>query len=550
MILGLYKEQWALWLLTLLLLLADWGYGLPSPERNELLTHGLELQVDEIRQAYSNAAVDSPKAYEISDQHKFLNFNEFLLYSSLPDEWFTYNILARMDPASLNFRPVRQVYGTAYIYPVGALIFALSQMGVLTLGDDALYYLDHPQDMARMIMAGRSLGLLSFLGMLFIVGRWGNQYLGRWASGLAMLALFLSPVVILNADVSKPHLYAGFLATICLYSLFRQHDSPRKWRLVLAAVCAGLAVGSSVTAGPLLIFIPLLLWQKDRKIWFWQSASVIAGSLLIWVLSNPYLLIDFGAFFHELKEHSGSGPWDYFNPQSGKLRIAFNSLFLYSYPFPLALFGVLGAISLWRKGQVIWQRLLLGSLLAFLVVIPTYGINRFSLFLTPILVFCMGEGLDFVCFRLLEDRKIIAGTLLTLVLLPGVLNAASIHRDAIFDKEWLKNTRQWVQKDLRGQATTVGILNRHLSPVIYPPFPFLRLKMVDLNKYKPNLKKPDFVITGTYTDTDRRWHGHPLFNEYRELYNLGRRPDWDWLADWRYSSKERVAGRVYVRKSP
>ena len=84
------------------------------------------------------------------------------------DEFLVFSMLSYMDPVGLDFNPRgRFTYGGSYVYPLGGVLFFLKSLGFLHLTRDLSYYLKHPCSIETMYIAGRSIGVLSFLESYF-----------------------------------------------------------------------------------------------------------------------------------------------------------------------------------------------------------------------------------------------------------------------------------------------------------------------------------------------------------------------------------------------
>ena len=582
----LHWEQ-ALILVTfaaVLVLGVDWG--LPSKERVQLLTSGQSLTPEEVRlldsvrntrrenrdarlaQAadkltgageFESAAGETLRA-SLTIEDKLNGLCSFLIHSSAADEEITYSSLSRIDPRRLDLAPRYFLYGGAYLYPLGALLYAARALGLFVVTSQYSYYLHDPGDMARIYTVGRSLSVAAFLATLLLLRHLATRLRDRVAATSAMLTFALSTVVLNQAVVSKPHLYAAFWALVSVAFLLRHVERKERRFLLLSGAAAGWAIGSSLANLAILAVFPIVLWESGR------FRSVVFRTLAAWsalaatfLVMNPYVLAAPGRFLYTIVEASSADTWGYSQASPVKLWAYLVGIATkdYSFPATLVAFGAIAIALVRAKGHI--RRLALATLLLMLALGTMLNNARVSLFLGPLL--CLFAGFGFSGLSRLRLRSLSLPLARALVIgagvvcfVPGLFFAGLFARDVIFDRNWLRPTAQWVREARFDDGVMIGFFGRWWAnqphPTDSPPFPFVRTELVNMVLYGDSNRLPDYVVVGVYADNEERWASHPLRPFYELTRNLGERDSYDWFSRWRTRSLATFGAHVYEPKQP
>ncbi len=237
------------------------------------------------------------------------SYSSFLLRSVDGDEHAVINSLSRFHPRRLDFNPHSFQYGGPYLYPLAGFLAAAHAAGALRLVPEALYYYAHPGELARIYVAGRIfsfLGVLVCLWAMVLIGRrLGDEAGGLWAA----LFFGLAPGVVALAHIMKPHAWAAAWGLLCLHACLRCAESPGRGRMALAAVFAGVAVGTArynwVLAFPCAIafFKGSGSSPRDPRAWARLLGwGAVAGA--VFFAANPYAIPDWGDFVAESRGFS------------------------------------------------------------------------------------------------------------------------------------------------------------------------------------------------------------------------------------------------------
>lgn len=209
------------------------------------------------------------------------SYRSFMVQSVNPDEKKSFIILSQMRPWKLEFKPLYVQYGGAFIYPLGAFLKGLSLFNVVELVPDLAHYLQFPEDMGRLYLAGRVFLLIFHLGTLWLLFDLGSR-LSNWQAGFAAALLFaLCPAVVINSHILKPHPYAAFWALAGLRFMLLG-------RPILCGVAVGLAAGANLSLIPFLGLPALGGWrQRDLG----TAAKGTFFALAVCLALNPFLLL-------------------------------------------------------------------------------------------------------------------------------------------------------------------------------------------------------------------------------------------------------------------
>jgi len=222
----------------------------------------------------------------------------FKLYTIDADEVYSVMALARIRPAQLQFDPHYYQYGGAFLYPLGAYYFALSKLGVVSIGSlDTM--LSDPQRIDRIWIAGRAfiLAITALAGLLLF---FALRYVASPPVALAGLAIFyFCPATIMFSQVLKPHWYALLFANTALLLGARaavKGTLSLRSQIVLGAAL-GLAVGSAITFGlfAVLVWGGLVYLVATRRAPVAALVLVPAVALVALLLTNPYYLLNWPA---------------------------------------------------------------------------------------------------------------------------------------------------------------------------------------------------------------------------------------------------------------
>jgi hypothetical protein len=162
------------------------------------------------------------------------------------------------------------MYGGAYLYPVGGLLYLLKSVGLFHPDRGIVYFFKHPNDIRNMYFAGRFLSLVGFLGVLLILGLMANRMDHPLTGSLSMATWATSTLPLNQALVSKPHVWAAFWIILAVYLLYCHYETARFRYLTWSGIAFGLGVGSNIFASAAGIIVILILVGRG-PLWSWLS---------------------------------------------------------------------------------------------------------------------------------------------------------------------------------------------------------------------------------------------------------------------------------------
>ena len=566
-----YTEQWMIILVFLAIMVLGIDWGLPDKKRMDLLVgdsppteRELNLLTSlrkEFLENLSSKADESIKKKDIkyfkdfwlkralgaqfTEEDRLIAFRAYILGSSGGDERKIYASLSRMKPRQLDFDPKRYIYGGAYIYPVGGLLYALKLVGLFHVTNDFGYYLKHPANIANMYITGRSLNVLAFVGTLILLAIFGNMLDGRVAGTMAMLTYAFSTIFLVNCLLSVPHVYAAFWSFLGIYLLFLYTKERRLRFLICSVLSCGWAAGSIIPAVFMAVSYPIMLFDRRRlKESIIEILLSCAGVGVIFLLTNPYFIFSFDKYILSVEILRSRGH-AVFSLSRGMAN--FREAFLASFTFPVAIFGFLYMfVACLNKDKNI-RRMSLFFLCIFLPLLFFGYHTKTPLFLGPILCLFSGIAINKWLFQFCRGNRGLQVALICVVFLPGVFFTTLFARDYIFDKKWYEPTAKWIRSEKIGEGVTIGVFRRP-TPNDTPAYPFLHTEMINMYKAPKKGLVPDYVIIGSRGLVHReKWEEHPLRSRYRLAHDLGDRPSYRWLLSLRNISVSRLSGWVYKR---
>lgn len=501
-----------------------WGlcWGLPGPERLRAFpsqTSSPELArrladawsklYEEIEASHKAMRASEPVTHVVGVEElapgwteppaKLLNsYRSFLLRSAHPDERKPFTILARMRPWKLEFEPLYVHYGGAYIYPFGAFLAAGHAARALTLNPDVAFYIQHPEQMARLYLAGRAFILLFHWLTLWVLFDLGKR-LGGWKAGLAACLLFtLSPAAAWHSHIAKPHPYGTFWLLLSLREAFLAAGGGGRRNYLLSGLWAGVAAGSNLGLVPGGAF-PLLAWaaraagrRAAPREW---AVALGAGALAaaVCLLTNPYLVFSYSSFRWELEVLLPPGTRLDWSNLPGLFTVMLPS----GLGYLAAALGVLGSIAWARRSDPPRLLLAVSSLLLLGWFWSRYwfmgsGPSTVRLFypLLPLLCVAAADLLG----RLPGRATLAAG--LALALLEAAPSAAAYLENMRLDggsASTRARAADWIEANVPAGAS-VG-LTRYPEPAHTPPFRFDRYTLVLFESTAAlGKRRPDFIV--------------------------------------------------------
>lgn len=236
-------------------------------------------------------------------------YRSMLIRSRFPDEANTFAPLSRMRPQKLDFRPISFIYGGAYLYPLGAYLKILSVARLLplrSLADSILW----PEDLAKLYVAARLAGVLSFTLCCLMAFLIGKALQGSETGVLAAWFVSLSPCFLVFSHCAMAQTWACFWSLAAIYGMVRASGEKPSWRrLAGIGACVGLSIGSHLGYVHVLLFLGAwLLFREGLRASTAAIASIVmAAAIFFYFTSNPYTLIRSQQLHEEVLQQAHQG---------------------------------------------------------------------------------------------------------------------------------------------------------------------------------------------------------------------------------------------------
>jgi len=370
------------------------------------------------------------------------------------------------DPARSPLNPLRADDGEISGYAYGHLPLYLHALAyhvsvlVWPLGDTSAF--------DRLTLAGRVLsGLYDTLTVLF-VGLSAARVLDRRAGLLVSALAAVAVIHIQNAHFATVDSALTLASTVCLYGLLIIQTGGGRLGALLVGISFGAAVGCKASGMALLIpgLVTFLRVSRPVNEASWQLRLVgprhamritITGALLTFVLTNPYALLDAGAYFNAVSTQAammaGRVNWPFLEQYTGTLPVLYaveqQLWWGLGLPMTVVLFGGL-VWSIWRAPRqehpglntvIVWA---VGALIIF-----GSGAAKFPRYLLPgIPPLLVLGGLA------LSQLKRLRLAAVAIVVIPSALYALSFMRMYSTTHPWVAAS-EWIYEHIEDGAVLV-----------------------------------------------------------------------------------------------
>ena len=465
----------------------------------------------------------------------------FYIRSAHEDEQTFLIVLSRMRPWRLEMNPHIFIYGGAYIYSLGAWLALGAAARVASLHTSLAPYMADPSQMASLYFVGRLFTVAIYVACALLLLRIGRRHLGAESGIFAALFFLLSPGVVVQAHVQKPHMLWTFFVLWTLDLSLGLLSSGGTAAYAAAGAVSGLAVGTFIEAWPACLVVgfacALRIWalRKPAAAEAKGLAVAAASSLAAFFATNPYWILDRATVRAEFGIISGGTAFHAAQPFFF-LKESFVSAVTWPV-FVLIAAGAVRALAKGRREPALW--LCLFAFVAGLAMMTTNGGGGITVRLVRYFLGFLAVG-QLLAGRAAADllrwkspRRPWALGALALVLanlaLAGVTYAYNFHRDA-GDLSTHVVSGAWIEAHVP-PGSSIGLL-RLPQPSNAPYFRYDRydLRFIEtpaLFAALPVAELPEYVAT-TSPDHDDR----PFMEPNLSRYDLAAEFDRPWLVPW------------------
>ncbi len=411
----------------------------------------------------------------------------FLLYTHHPDEGRVFWAFSNIRPSDLAFNPGTFAYGGLFFYSLGAWYWIGAKIGLCALVPDAGFYLDHPEEMGRLVQLGRIGIMLAGALAIPVLFRIGSLLWGARGGMLLALLWAAHPLCAIGGRELKPYLPAAFLVSLSLLHALRAVRGGGTRSALAGAAFAGLAAGASPANYPVAILPILALWTAPAPRTRRVTGTVLAGlvSGLVFLLCNPFLLVSLETFLKEaaaIDAVCGTFPADL--PSYGAL--LFRSIPLGLHPF-LVPFLALGAWMASRRPGGLLCPAALGFLLLHFAVFTGEQVRymamvRFLFPYLPIALVLVVEGMFAVGHRFPRAGRVATATA-ALALAATAATLVGLHREDAGPSSTRLAAGAWIRENVPPGTIEVPT---GVAPWDFPPLPFPAYAVGDMTWGTPH----------------------------------------------------------------
>lgn len=322
-------------------------------------------------------------------------------------------------------------YGIYFMFGWGLGIFhSVRDLEQLFYFDPTSFYL-----IARLVF-GVFLGTVTVYALFRLVKRLGDVKAALWASFfLAVNFLHVRDSHYIYADIPLLLVFLlGFLV------FFRVSENPSSWKWhFLAGGVIGLAAATKYNGAFLAIpYVWICLWRVPWKQWlnYWFLAAATAGA--VFILLNPYTILDHAFFVKELSEQSAANS----GGQAWLHHLRYSLVGALGWPMlVLALGGAVRAIF----SRDLRSQAIAAFVVGYYAVLCRFGqpYDRYVLPLIPFMMVLVAE----VLVRLKERSRLFFWILIPFVVMPSIIK--TIHSDRLMSEPDVRTVaKAWVESHI------------------------------------------------------------------------------------------------------
>ena len=526
--------------LSALLIGIDWG--LPSQKRMSLLLFGKQITSSELSrltthrqdcQQYQSLDVvfyggNSRSTLASEKLSKFptecidgpeMSLRRFILYGVSQDESRTFSSLSRMQPSELDLHPGRFENGTAYLYPIGGILFLLKKINLLEISHNVGFYLTNPSEIKKLFVVGRVFSLLAVVGTLLLLYQLGGRYASSSVGLLSAIAYGSFETVYFLGVQSRVHVVATFFVTLAVYFLLGYRSTLKRNNIIYASLALGIAVGIVIYSAFAWIMVLFFVFTIEKEKYERLKNILLSGSVVscVYVVTNPYSVIDYQNFiswwlmFPSGKDIGGHGYTPSLFTMLSQYWYGHNLVSLPRVPFVAAsVIAVLWAVTSKIRP---WNQLGIWVVLCELIFcsIGKSG-TRLLMFTWPIISILL--ALFFMqLWNSINRKKIIYFVILLLVIAPAYGHIFQRSVGLLAHKagdRWYSESINCLDSLAISRKDQIGLYD-YPKPHTFPPFPFLGSELVLLHENLEML--PNYVVIRNGHDGEK-WKANPISRNY------------------------------------
>jgi|GEM_PF-3745215 len=498
-------------------------FGLPSKERMELGFGGYEgllKKKDLIEEMVKGGTWERSEFLDENSRGLLPELSPYfdILRTYHPDEQYIIKTISHMNPARLDFNPRTFIYPPFFFYQVASGITIGKLFNFVTVKRDIVYYMLHPEEMARVYIGGRIVIAMMGVGIVFLVYIIGKTLYGAKVGLVGSAIITIIPIFVLVSHFIKPDVPMTFWATLSLlFSIYIYRTGRMKW-YILAGIATGLSIGSKYPM--LLSFLVVITAHILRKTSRLRDIFyAFLFTVISFIITSPYIILDWQRFFHDTR-------WlgDLVARQNLFHNILdaafFHSMVSFKYAvspliFLMLLYGIIRAVIEKDNLKFLFLASITPSvacLFSMRVRSTEYIISSLPIVSVLAARYCAGWEWDMVNSRMKRIGKICGTGILTIAILTGFCYTFSFVRVMALSSNTRTEVSCWIDENIP-KGSMIGMSQ---YPVIY------RMPSINPQKfsiiYGGDLEKSPYVNMDYYIVSPYEWD---FFTIHRKSFPYG-----------------------------
>jgi len=391
----------------------------------------------------------------------------YKLYSINADEVNSIMGLSKIDLKNKKFDPQVYKYGGAFIYPLGFYFYTLNKLNVLE-NINSKSILKNEKLIDEIYFYGRLFVLICFILSCYFLYKSLIIFSNKTNSLILSSIYLFAPGSIIYSQVMKPHWYGLLWVNLSIYFALKYiKQNPKNYYLLYLSIFLGLAIGSNLAFLPFYIFLifSLFFLDKENSLNFRKLSYLVLSSFLVFILTNPYILINFSNFFFEANNEY---LWVLKGFNFKNTLLFLNTSYIQGFGVLLSLITIFYSISEFKKKRTHNKKIIFGAYLLFFfgAAVGSYALWHIQFRYIP---YILPISIIFLSYKLKNEKK----NLLICVLIITILQTLPL-KIAYFDENNKFSTRlnsaKWINDEIVNQKKT--LCKTDPSPYYYPPIDF------------------------------------------------------------------------------
>jgi len=476
---------------------------------------------------------------KLSDTVKLDAMRGYFLGSVNNDEQRNIVAIGNMNPLKFDFNPDDFTYGGLHFYLIAASFLIGKIIGLISLNSDVSYYFFHPDEIKNMYILMRMISavftlltvilLYKMIKFIFLnniksetLNVQNSFNYGVIFNCIGCLFLLVSPLIILNSHIAKPHTQGMFwclLGTYFSFKILRNNDFKN---YIFSGIFFGLAV-SCLYSNFICIFILFLVeFLKNNFIFkkILNKKFIVANLIFIFVffITNWYIIFNFNKF---LKMKEGLGIIFGYGKFSFNETFSFiKEFFTTNIPAILLFILLFGFIRLFKINKNYFT--VISGFLIILFISDLFYFRHPNVFIIglPFISILLSYGIEY--FFITKKLFIkISGLIYSVVVLVFLLVSSILQTGLYCRLNNLTYCGGWINKNIPLKSS-IGVINGWFTPGDYPAFRFLDYELIHLPTYIDweKDKLPEYIISLKNSLEEK--YSNYLNNNYKKIFSLKR----------------------------